>query len=148
LLLLVAVLPSCSRSSFSAAPESRPQAAPAPEATVTRVNGLEFTHTFHQSVDLAAFLKTLPSGSVDHVDFNDTRPYLIAVVNDVTSKGEATVPGKELPRGFETVFHTKGGEKLVKEWSPAEGNKSGKCSAVFVLPASAVRGETRPNDGP
>jgi hypothetical protein len=109
---------------------------------------LEITHTFHRGVDLAAFLKTLPSGSVDHVDFNDTRPYLIAVVNAVSSKGEAAAPGKELPRGFETVFHTKDGGRFVKKWGPAEGNKSGRCSAVFVLPASVVRGETRPVEGP
>jgi len=108
--------------------------------SVSSVDGFEITHKLHRNVQLEAFLKTLPSGSVDHVDINDSRPYLIAVVEVTSKPGSDGKQEKPSPQAFQTIFHGK--DELVKKWEPAKGNKSGRWSAVFVLPDSISRAET------
>jgi hypothetical protein len=148
LLVCSLTLASCNRRGPNATGTPAPAAARRPEVTVSGADGLEVTHVFHRGVELAPFLKTLPSGSVDHIGVNDSSPYLIAVVTAV-AKGEAEgAPMKRPPRAFRTTFRGKDGQQLIKKWGPAAGNKSGKWAAVFVLPDSFDKAETTLLDEP
>jgi hypothetical protein len=113
---------------------------------VSKVDGLEITHRLHRQVEVVAFLATLPSGSLDHVSLKNAQPYLVALVEVVSQRPESA-PGKQTPRAFETTFHTPDGP-LHEKWQPAEGNQSGKWSAVFTVPVSVTKAETRPVEGP
>src|SRR5437773_792923 len=114
-----------------------------PQVMASIVDGLETTHTFHRGVDLGSFLKTLPSGSVDFLDTSDAQPYVNAAVQVRQTVGEGKAPVGAAPREFQTIFHGKGAGESAKKWKPAAGNNSGTWTAVFVLPDSMEKGETR-----
>lgn len=132
-------LASCDRSPSGSTPAT---SARQPEVTVSTVDGLEITQTFHREVDLGAFLKTLPSGSVDVLDTTDDQPHVIAVV-EVKQAASAGQAPATTPHGFQTVFRGKGDTPVTKQWTPAAGNTSNTWRAVFVLPDSIEKGETR-----
>src|SRR6266550_1080353 len=120
MLMLTALIIGCQRE--QPAPPIKPgNANPAEiKAFLTKTNaGIE--HEFYRDISLDAFLKMLPTGSVDSVNLDfDKGPQVYALVK---------VPdqvGKDLARiRFETTFKTQDGQKIDKHWTAAQGRKSG-----------------------
>jgi hypothetical protein len=105
---------------------------------LTKTNG-GIDHEFYRDISLDAFLKMLPTGSVDSVNLDfDKGPQVYALVK---------VPdqvGKDLARTrFETTFKTADGQKIDKHWTAAEGRKSGQAMAVFCVSPSVIDAETK-----
>jgi hypothetical protein len=96
-------------------------------------------HEFYRDVSLDAFLKQLPSGSVDSLDLDlGGGPRVFALVKVPEQ------PGVDLTTvRFETTFRTQDGQAIDKHWAAAKDRKVGKAVGVFCLPLSVVGGETR-----
>jgi hypothetical protein len=139
-LLACAFATSCDRPQPATA---TPAGAPPPTTSVATFDGFQATHDFRDDVDLATFLRSLPCGSVDHLDSTHEEPYVIAVVQVSRSAAGNVVPASDAPVEFETSFRGKGDAGSVMRWKPASGNNSGTWTAVFVLPESVDQGQTR-----
>ena len=101
-------------------------------------------HEFYRGLSLEAFLKQLPTGSVDSValDF-DQGPQVFALVKVPEQ------PGKDLTQiRFETSFKMQDGQVIHKRWTAAKDRKSGSTAAVFCVPPSVIDGETKVVDNP
>jgi len=92
-------------------------------------------HKLYAKVSLEAFLKQLPSGSIDTIDIVSTEGSQAFVL--------VVVPEESARLQFETTFETQEGEKLVKEWKAAEGRRSGAVTGLFVLPGNIVDATTK-----
>jgi len=103
----------------------------------TKVNdGIE--HEFYRDVSVDAFLKQIPSGSIDSLDMNlDGGPQVIALVKVPESR---EMDLKKIR--FETRFTTNDGQEISKQWAVSD-KSVGKITALFCLPPSVVGGETK-----
>jgi hypothetical protein len=137
-LLLAALLTGCQQEQ-SAPPIKAGNADPAESKPFLTKNNAGIDHEFYRDISLDAFLKMLPTGSVDSANLNfDKGPQVYALVK---------VPdqvGKDLSRiHFETTFKTQDGQKIEKHWTAAQGRKSGMAMAVFCVPTSVVDADTK-----
>jgi hypothetical protein len=100
-------------------------------------DGIE--HEFYRNVSLDAFLKQLPSGSVDSLELNADEDRQVFALVKVPEQ-----PALDLAKvRFVTLFKTRDGKIIEKRWTAAKGRKSGKTIALFCLPPSVVEGETK-----
>ncbi len=111
-----------------------PKAAPKPFA-VSENEGV--VHEFYRDITFDEFAPSLPSGSIDSLDFDSTiQDYAIALVIAPRSADD------EVALEFTTTFVTDNQEKLVKTWTVASGNKGDKVRGLFLVPKSVASAAT------
>jgi hypothetical protein len=93
------------------------------------------TYTFHRNVRFEDVTRTLPDGSVDHIDFDATvNPSVIVLV-------KVSVPATE-DLAFTTIFTGPDDLKVVKKWEPAADSDKSEHVALFILPEAITAGFT------
>lgn len=123
-------------------PPASPKPAPVPEGdvkpfSVKANDGIE--HEFYRNISLEAFLKQLPSGTVDSLDMNfDGGPQVFALVKVPEQAGRDLTKVR-----FETTFRMPDGQVISKRWTAAKDRKVGSVAALFCLPPAVVGGETK-----
>jgi hypothetical protein len=118
-------------------------------------------HTIHRDVDLPRFCRSLEPGSVHYIEFLTVPPWwdgmeipefpdgFTAPLPGSYSIAVVDVPSSRLPRGrhqFASTFYADDGRQCTKRWS-AEGPWCGRFRALLMVPAEAVRCETKVMDG-
>ncbi|MDB5340157.1 MAG: hypothetical protein JWN70_5776 [Planctomycetaceae bacterium] len=101
-----------------------PKPTPAPFTTVKN-DGI--IHEIYRGVTLDEFTPTLPSGSLDSIDFDMTIPnYAIVLVTASATKLDASVE-------FTTTFFVAHHPATVKTWSVVPGNHGEIVRGLFVV---------------
>jgi hypothetical protein len=118
-------------------PAGPPGVSPIKPFAVQTNDGID--HELYRGVSLDAFLKQLPSGSIDSLDMSfDNGSQVFALVKVPEQ------PARNLTKvRFETTFKTQDGQKIEKRWTAAAGRTAGKVTGLFCLPPSVTGGETR-----
>lgn len=93
-------------------------------------------HELYRGITFEQFTQSIPSGSIDSIDFDSTiQDYAIAVV---TAPRQADEDGLQ----FTTTFITDNQEKIVKAWTMASGNNGDKVRGLFLIPTSVTSATT------
>jgi hypothetical protein len=96
-------------------------------------------HEFYRNISLEAFLKQLPSGSIDSLEMIFDKGTTVFALVKVPDQ-----PGSVLTKvRFETSFKTQEGKVIDKRWTAAKDRKTGQVTALFCLPRSVIDGETK-----
>ena len=92
-------------------------------------------YKFHRNVAFTDVTKTMPAGSVDHIDLNMAAEPIVVVVVTVSA-----TPKDGLR--FTTTFTGDNDLRMEKEWGPATGAQDDEYVGLFVLPAAVNAGST------
>ena len=93
-------------------------------------------YSFHRNVAFTDVTKDMPSGSVDHIDFDMAAAPNVVVVVTVHTKNRDGLH-------FTTTFTDANGLQIIKEWQPASGTEpKDEHVGLFVLPDSVNGGTT------
>lgn len=93
-------------------------------------------YEFHYDKSFVDVSKTLPDGSVDHLDLGVNGEHVVIAVVTIEM-------AKQDELKFFTTFFGPDELEITKEWAPAPGKGEGKVHrGVFLLPFEATRGRT------
>ena len=93
------------------------------------------TYAYHRDVAFTDVTKTMPDGSVDHIDFN------MAADQNVVAVVTVVVPRRD-GLSFTTTFTGDDGTSIKKDWAPSSGGDGDDHVGLFVLPAAVNSGQT------
>ena len=109
------------------------KATPTPFAVIAN-DGVR--HEIYRGLPFEQFTPSLPSGSVDTIDFDGTlQNYSIALVTVPITNGRKSVQ-------FTTTFKANNQDSITKLWMAAPGNTGEWARGVFLIPASIVSAAT------
>jgi hypothetical protein len=93
-------------------------------------------HEFYRDITFEQFTPSLPSGSIDSIDFDTTiQDYAIALVTAPRDTDDTELE-------FTTIFVTDKQDNIVKKWTVASGNKSDKVRGLFLVPKTVASAST------